>query len=138
MPCISYIITHTTLAYYLQCVDVQIANALEISSVELLPIEISNVNDILALLMKIEENTPLNWSYEKDEEGKYIPGTIRISFKDNRIEEALIELIETKEMQNDIAKHELFEQLDIEHVSFEDKVRLENKFKMLLEYLKRQ
>ena len=108
---------------------------------ELLPIEISNVNDILALLMKIEENTPLNWSYEKDEEGKYIPGTIRISFKDNRIEEALIELIETKdkqkEMQNDIAKHELFEQLDIEHVSFEDKVRLENKFKMLLEYFKR-
>ena len=120
---------------------IKIANALEISSVELLPIEISNVNDILALLMKIEENTPLNWSYEKDEEGKYIPGTIRISFKDNRIEEALIELIETKEkqkeMQNDIAKHELFEQLDIEHVSFEDKVRLENKFKMLLEYFKR-
>ena len=30
---------------------------------------------------------------------------------------------------------ELFEQLDIERVSFEDKVRLENKFKMLLEYL---
>ena len=118
---------------------IKIANALEISSVELLPIEISNVNDILALLMKIEENTPLNWSYEKDEEGNYIPGTIHISFKDNRIEEALIELIETKEkqkeMQNDIAKHELFEQLDIEHVSFEDKVRLENKFKMLLEYL---
>ena len=89
MPCISYIITHTTLAYYLQYVDVQIANALEISSVELLPIEISNVNDILALLMKIEENTPLNWSYKKDEEGNYIPETIHISFKDNRIEEAL-------------------------------------------------
>ena len=33
------------------------------------------------------------------EAGKYIPGTIRISFKDNRIEEALIELIETKEKQ---------------------------------------
>ena len=59
---------------------VKISNALEISSVELLPIEISNVNDILALLIKIEENTPLNWSYEKEEEGKYIPGTIRISF----------------------------------------------------------
>ena len=68
---------------------IKIANALEISSVELLPIKISNVNDILALLMKIEENTPLNWSYEKDEEGNYIPGTIHISFKDNRIEEAL-------------------------------------------------
>ena len=120
---------------------IKIANALEISSVELLPIKISNVNDILALLMKIEENTPLNWSYEKDEEGNYIPGTIHISFKDNRIEEALIELIETKEtqkeLQDDISKRELFEQLDIERVSFEDKVRLENKFKMLLEYFKR-
>ena len=91
--------------------------------------------------MKIEENTPLNWSYKKDEEGNYIPGTIHISFKDNRIEEALIELIETKEtqkeLQDDISKRELFEQLDIERVSFEDKVRLENKFKMLLEYFKR-
>lgn len=117
---------------------IKIANALAISSVELLPIEISNVNDILALLMKIEENTPLNWSYEKDEDGNYIPGTIHISFKDNRIEEALIELIETKEkqkVQDDITKRELFEQLDIDHISFEDKVRLENKFKMLLEYL---
>ena len=47
-----------------------------------------------------------------------------------------MELIETKEkqkeMQNDIADHKLFKQLDIEHISFEDKVLLENKFKMLL------
>ena len=48
----------------------------------------------------------------------------------------LIETKETqKELQDDISKRELFEQLDIERVSFEDKVRLENKFKMLLEYL---
>ena len=74
--------------YTLQCIEPGLVK-LEINSVELLLIVISNVNDILALLLKIEENTPLNWSYEKDEKGKFIPGTIRISLKITRLKKLL-------------------------------------------------
>ena len=118
---------------------VKIANALEISSVELLPIEISNVNDILALLIKIEEKTPLNWHYEKNQDGNYIPRSIGISFVDTQIEEALIELIETKEkiatQKNKDEKQKLFDELDIEYMSIDDKIKLENKYKMYMKCL---
>lgn len=110
----------------------KIAAALEISSTELLPINISNVNDILSLLMKIDEHTDLDWNIKKDEADNYIPGTLTISFKEKKIEDALVDYMDYK--KEFTSKN--IENTDIQSSSYSEKIRLCNKYQVSLQNLK--
>ncbi len=112
----------------------KIATALEISSAELLPINISNVNDILSLLMKIDEHTDLDWNIEKDDNDTLMPDTVTITFREKQLNEALIDYMNYKNRPIS----EMKDKKNIQSASFEEKIKLGDKYKILLENQKEQ
>ena len=67
----------------------KIANALDVSLIEFLDIEIESDNDALALIKILTEKAYLNLSGEKDKEGNYIPSSMNLKFKDDSINRLL-------------------------------------------------
>ncbi len=67
----------------------KIASALGVSINEFLTYEISTVGDVLSILMRLDEQTDMNITGEKDGIGNYIPNTISFSFQNNNINTAL-------------------------------------------------
>ena len=45
--------------------------------------------EIVSLLAKLDEQTCIQWSGKKDKNGDYIPSSIKISFDDDSINEAI-------------------------------------------------
>lgn len=75
----------------------KIANALGISINALYSHEINTVSDVVTLLINLDEQTALNIAGEKDESGKYIPGSIYLSFDDDKINDALTRYLAYKD-----------------------------------------
>ena len=66
-----------------------IANALGVSVIEFLNIDIDTVGDLMSIIKKIDENASMEFNGQKDSDGNYIPETISLSFKDDSINRAL-------------------------------------------------
>lgn len=68
---------------------IKLANALGISANAFFDFKLNTIGDIISLIMKLDKQTEINWSAEKNSNGSYIPNTISISFNDERINNAL-------------------------------------------------
>lgn len=66
-----------------------IANALGVSVIEFLDIDIDTVGDLMSVITKIDDNTSMEFNGQKDNDGNYIPETISLSFKDDSVNRAL-------------------------------------------------
>ena len=66
-----------------------IANALGVSVIEFLDIDIDTVGDIMSVIKKIDDNASVEFNGQKDSDGNYIPETISLSFIDDSINRAL-------------------------------------------------
>lgn len=67
----------------------KIANALNISINYFVEFDIKNVGDVLALVLKLEKQTDLKIVADKDEDGLYIPSSIKLIFESEDINNAL-------------------------------------------------
>lgn len=77
----------------------KMANALGVSMNTFLSYEIKTISDVLSILIKLDEQTDLNIIGNKDESGKYIPSSIKLSFDDAQINDALSVYLLYKEQQ---------------------------------------
>lgn len=82
----------------------KIANALGISINLFMDFDIETVSDVLSLLFKMDEQVDMRFEAEKDEDGKYIPKTIKIAFKNNAINKKLCTYLKAKQLQENIEK----------------------------------
>jgi len=80
----------------------KIANALGISINLFMDFGIDTVSDVLSLLFKMDEQVDMNFEAEKDKDGNYIPGTMKISFKSSFINKKLCTYLKAKQLQESI------------------------------------
>ncbi len=78
----------------------KISSALGVSINAFIEFDISTVSDVISLLMRLDEQTYMIWTGEKDNTGNYIPGTISISFKDDKINNALSTYMNYRDQKN--------------------------------------
>ena len=67
----------------------KIAKALGISIHTLMDFKIETVSDIISLLMKMDEQSCMEWTGKKDDDGSYIPSSVQLSFQDSSVNEVL-------------------------------------------------
>ncbi len=79
---------------------IKIANALDVSINYFVQFDIENVGDVLALVMKLEQQTGLKINAEKDEKGLYIPSSITLSFDSEEINTALAQYMDLKKNES--------------------------------------
>lgn len=84
----------------------KIASALGVSINVFFDFEINTISDVISLLIRLDEQTDMNWSGEKDDSGSYIPDTISFSFTDNKINEALCTYLNYKENTKGVSASE--------------------------------
>ena len=77
----------------------KIANALGISINLFMDFDIETVSDVLSLLFKLDEQVDMRFEAEKDEEGNYIPKTMKITFKNHAINKKLCTYLKAKDLQ---------------------------------------
>ncbi len=80
----------------------KIANALGISINLFMDFDIETVSDVLSLLFKMDEQTEMNFEAEKDDDGNFIPASMKISFKSSFINKKLCTYLKAKELQEKI------------------------------------
>lgn len=78
----------------------KISAALGVSINEFMDFEISTISDVMSLLMKLDEQTNMQITGKKDKDGNYIPGSISITFTDNKINDALATYLSYKDKKN--------------------------------------
>ena len=81
----------------------KIAEALGISVTVFLDYDINTVSDVLSLVMKLNEQSPLKISADKDKDGNYIPSSIHMTFEDSQINEAICSYLNCKQQIDLIA-----------------------------------
>jgi len=74
----------------------KIADALGVSDKVFIPIKVKDRSDLLMTLTQLDQEADLDWDYKFDSEGKLIPETITISFKDHELNRQLAEYILSK------------------------------------------
>lgn len=84
----------------------KIANALGISINLFMDFDIETVSDVLSLLFKLDEQVDMRFEAEKDEEGNYIPKTMKIAFKNLAINKKLCTYLKAKQLQENIERGE--------------------------------
>ncbi|KLU69150.1 MAG: hypothetical protein RHS_5032 [Robinsoniella sp. RHS] len=80
----------------------KITNALGISINLFMDFDIETVSDVLSLLFKMDEQVDMTFEAEKDEEGNFIPDTMKISFKNHAINKKLCAYLKAKQLQDNI------------------------------------
>lgn len=80
----------------------KIASALGVSINEFLSFEISTVGDVLSILMRLDEQTDMDITGEKDENGNYIPDSISFSFSNENINNALVAYLTYRDKKTQI------------------------------------
>jgi len=78
----------------------KISAALGVSINEFMDFEITTISDVMSLLMKMDEQTNMQITGQKDSTGNYVPGSITITFSDNKINDALATYLSYKEKIN--------------------------------------
>lgn len=81
----------------------KIAEALGISVTVFLDYDINTVSDVLSLVMKLNEQSSLKISADKDKDGNYIPSSIHMTFEDSQINEAICSYLNCKQQIDLIA-----------------------------------
>ena len=66
-----------------------IANALGVGVTEFIDFNMDIVGEVVSLLVKMDEQSCMQWSGKKDKNGDYIPSTVQLSFDDDSINEAI-------------------------------------------------
>ena len=84
------------------CVE-EYAEALGISVTVFLDYDINTVSDVLSLVMKLNEQSSLKISADKDKDGNYIPSSIHMTFEDSQINEAICSYLNCKQQIDLIA-----------------------------------
>lgn len=77
----------------------KITNALGVSINAFMEFELTTVSDVISLLMRMDEQTDMNWNGQKDADGNYIPSSISLSFNDAKLNEALSSYLQYRESQ---------------------------------------
>ena len=85
----------------------KLAAALNISPNELLSYRMDDDSDILSIILKLQESCGLTIEGDKDSTGNYIPGSMRLCFKDNSINNLLAQYMTRKSIQRNSTKDEL-------------------------------
>ena len=62
-------------------------------------------SDVLSLVMKLNEQSSLKISADKDKDGNYIPSSIHMTFEDSQINEAICSYLNCKQ-QMDLISYE--------------------------------
>ena len=75
----------------------KITNALGISINAIIEFELTTISDVISLLIRMDEQTDMNWTGQKDADGNYIPSTISLSFNDTKLNEALSSYMQYRE-----------------------------------------
>ena len=80
----------------------KIANALGISINVFMDFDIETVSDVLSLILKMDEQLDMNFEAEKDEDGSFIPSTIKISFQNSLLNHKLGVYMKARELQENL------------------------------------
>lgn len=80
----------------------KITNALGISINLFMDFDIETVSDVLSLLFKMDEQVNMTFEAEKDEDGNFIPDTMKISFKNRAINKKLCTYLKAKQLQDNL------------------------------------
>lgn len=80
----------------------KITNALGISINLFMDFDIETVSDVLSLLFKMDEQVDMTFEAEKDEDGNFIPDTLKISFSNRFINKKLCTYLKAKQLQQKI------------------------------------
>ena len=75
----------------------KITNALGISINLFMDFDIETVSDVLSLLFKLDEQVDMKFEAEKDENGEFIPSTIKLSFQNAAINQKLCTYLKAKQ-----------------------------------------
>ena len=78
----------------------KITNALGISINLFMDFDIETVSDVLSLLFKLDEQVDMNFDAEKDENGEFIPSTVKLSFKNAAINKKLCTYLTAKQKKD--------------------------------------
>lgn len=79
----------------------KIADALGISVDNFYESEITTVGELITIIKTLDEQLNMKITAEKDENGEYIPDTVKIAFKGNGINNALIEYLKLDKESDD-------------------------------------
>ena len=82
----------------------KIANALGISINIFMDFDIETVSDVLSLLFKLDEQIDMKFEAEKDDNGEFIPSTVKLSFQNAAINQKLCTYLKAKEIKENLGK----------------------------------
>ncbi len=80
----------------------KIANALGISINIFMDFDIETISDVLSLLFKLDEQIDMKFEAEKDENGEFIPSTVKLSFQNTAINQKLCTYLKAKEIKENL------------------------------------
>ena len=83
----------------------KISEALGVSITVFLDFDINTVSDVISLIMKLDEQSSLKISADKDAHGTFVPDTVRLAFDDPQINDAICSYLECKEQLNGISEN---------------------------------
>lgn len=76
--------------------------------------DIETISDVLSLLFKLDEQVDMSFEADKDEDGNFIPATMKIAFKSRAINKKLCTYLKAKQLQ---------EKLESDNQNFSDEVQ---------------
>lgn len=80
----------------------KITNALGISINLFMDFDIETVSDVLSLLFKLDEQVDMRFEAEKDENGEFIPSTVKLSFQNAAINQKLCTYLKAKQIKENL------------------------------------
>ena len=75
----------------------KITHALGISINLFMDFDIETVSDVLSLLFKLDEQVDMKFEAEKDDNGEFIPSTVKLSFQNAAINQKLCTYLKAKQ-----------------------------------------
>ena len=76
--------------------------ALGISINLFMDFDIETVSDVLSLLFKLDEQVDMKFEAEKDDNGEFIPSTVKLSFQNAAINQKLCTYLKAKEIKENL------------------------------------
>lgn len=80
----------------------KITNALGISINLFMDFDIETVSDVLSLLFKLDEQVDMKFEVEKDDNGEFIPSTVKLSFQNAAINRKLCTYLKAKQIKENL------------------------------------
>ena len=80
----------------------KITNALGISINLFMDFDIETVSDVLSLLFKLDEQVDMKFEVEKDDNGAFLPSTVKLSFQNAAINQKLCTYLKAKQIKENL------------------------------------